>query len=143
MNAYQAAIKQLTIANVSLTPLRQDVLKILASSSEPLGAYDILAQLQKVRASAKPMTVYRTLATFESCHIVHKIAQDKRYVLCCHPSQHQYCFIIFCSTCGHYKEVHRDAVANDIQQLINKAGFIISHEPIQITACCKSCQTTL
>ena len=48
-----------------LTRARAEVLKLLAQHDGAVGAYDLLAQLQKTDESAKPATIYRALDFFE------------------------------------------------------------------------------
>jgi Fur family zinc uptake transcriptional regulator len=139
MSLIKSAINILKSLAIEVTPLREEILTILAQSSVPLSAYQILDQLKLLRTNAKPMTVYRTLATFEKANLIHKIEKDSTYVLCCHPSENNNCQIIFCSSCGEYKELHDKKIQEHIRQVINSSGFTTDHQSIQISALCKNC----
>ncbi|HXD37644.1 MAG TPA: transcriptional repressor, partial [Rhodanobacter sp.] len=44
-----------------LTPLRKEVLELIASEHKPIKAYDLLALLREKHGNAAPPTVYRAL----------------------------------------------------------------------------------
>lgn len=139
MDRAESALKRLENCGIEATPLRKEILTILAQSSSPQSAYQLLDQLKVIRQNATPMTVYRTLATFEKAHLIHKIEKDSTYVLCCHPSEINNCQIIFCSSCGEHQEIHDKSIQKKIMQAIDSIGFSANHEPIQISALCKHC----
>ena len=79
MGSIHQALSILQSLSIEVTPLRQEVLNILAKSSVPITAYQILDKLKLQRASAKPMTVYRTLATFEKANLIHGLFMTNFY----------------------------------------------------------------
>ncbi len=139
MKQVDSALSRLDHCEIEATPLRVDILTLLINSRHPLSAYQLLDQLKTTRKNATPMTVYRTLATFEKAHLIHKIEKDSTYVLCCHPSEINNCQIIFCSSCGEHQEIHDKSIQKKIMQAIDSIGFSANHEPIQISALCKHC----
>ena len=78
---HQSCIQQAldTAANLceqrglNLTPIRRRVLEIVWRSHEPIGAYQILAELAKERDKAAPPTVYRALDFLIDAGLVHRI----------------------------------------------------------------------
>ena len=85
---------------VRLTPIREKVLELLWQSHEPIGAYDILAQLAKQEdRPAQPPTVYRALDFLLEQGLVHRLASINAYIGCPHPGEaHKGCFLI-CQQC--------------------------------------------
>ena len=80
-----------------LTPLRQQVLAILAESSAPLGAYAIIDQLS--RREGKPIappTVYRTLDFFRDHGFVYKIESRNAYAPCEHLGHAHHGALLLC-----------------------------------------------
>ena len=59
---------------VRLTPQRRRVLEIVAGSHSPLGAYDILEQMDFAGRRSAPITVYRALDFLIEQGLVHRLA---------------------------------------------------------------------
>jgi len=64
---------------LALTPLRRQILTILAHAPAPLGAYAIIEELSREQHKAvAPPTVYRTLEFFLENGFLHKIEKPQR-----------------------------------------------------------------
>ena len=57
--AVATAEKVCAARRVNLTPLRKRIFEIVWRQHEPIGAYEILAELSRDREKAAPPTVYR------------------------------------------------------------------------------------
>mgnify|MGYP003331137771 CR=1 FL=1 len=84
--------------------LRETVLEILQDSSEPMSAYDVLHELQKVTGKVAPPTVYRTLTSLQSQRVIHRLESLNAYVVCNQNCMHNAPIISICGTCGEVKE---------------------------------------
>jgi Fe2+ or Zn2+ uptake regulation protein len=83
-----------------LTPLRADVLLLVAESSLPVKAYDVLQRIRESAAITAPPTVYRSLEFLLENGFIHKLESLNAYVACQAPqSIHTGTFLI-CDHCG-------------------------------------------
>lgn len=121
---------------VRLTPQRRQVLKIITRSAAPLGAYEILQQMQP---PAAPPTVYRALEFLLQQGLIHRLATLQAYLACDHPgAAHQGQFLI-CSECGQVEEVEDSDIAQSLDSAASEAGFSRSNEVVEITGRCGRC----
>jgi Fur family transcriptional regulator, zinc uptake regulator len=124
---------------VRLTPQRRQVLKIITRSPSPLGAYEILQQMQP---PAAPPTVYRALEFLLQQGLIHRLATLHAYLACDHPgAAHQGQFLI-CSECGQVEEVEDSDIAQSLDSAASEAGFSRSNEVVEITGRCGRCSGT-
>ena len=80
---------------VKLTKLRQRVLKLIWKSHGYVKAYDLLNDLKKIDAAAKPPTIYRSLDFLIKHGFIHKIQSLNAFVGCSHPEEHKDCYHIY------------------------------------------------
>ena len=124
---------------VRLTPQRRQVLSIVADSDVPLGAYEILQQLQIGQPGAAPPTVYRALEFLLEQGLVHRLATLQAYMVCDHPGcSHQSQFLI-CSDCGFVKEMEDSNIQQSLDDAASKAGFASRGEVVEIVGRCGRC----
>src|ERR1700733_4912557 len=62
-------------AKLRRTPVRAGVIEVLAKSSRPLGAVEIL---EKLPPHTDAVTVYRTLNTFTKEKVIHRVRSEDR-----------------------------------------------------------------
>src|SRR5918999_799750 len=79
-----------------LTPLRRRVLELVWRGHEPVGAYDLLAQMGR----AAPPTVYRALDFLIEQGLVHRIESLNAYVGCDRPEAAHASQFLICTDCG-------------------------------------------
>lgn len=130
-------------SGLQLTPLRQRVLEIVASSHRPAGAYDVLAALQKERAAegarAAPPTVYRALEFLVAQGLVHRIERLNAFVACFAGGEgHRGCFLL-CEICGAATELHDPALTEALDGAAARAGFKARRETVEISGVCATC----
>ncbi len=107
-----------------LTPLRRQVLAILAESSSPLGAYAIIDQLSRLEHKPiAPPTVYRTLDFFLEHGFVYKIESRNAYAPCEHLGHAHHGALLLCEKCGRSDEVEDVKLDRLLQQAAARAGF--------------------
>ena len=131
--------------NARLTPLRRQVLELVWRSHEPIGAYDVLAKLQRDGTSsedgrpAAPPTVYRALDFLLKHQLVHRIESMNAYVGCPHPdSEHNGQFLI-CTQCGNAAEIDDPAIRRAIGEHARKIGFTIERITVEVSGLCPKC----
>jgi Fur family zinc uptake transcriptional regulator len=123
-----------------LTPLRQQVLAILAESSAPLGAYAIIDRLS--RREGKPIappTVYRTLEFFLEHGFVYKIESRNAYAPCEHLGHAHHGVLLLCDKCGRSDEIEDMGLDRLLQATAARAGFAPQRQMVELVGLCRNC----
>jgi Fur family zinc uptake transcriptional regulator len=123
-----------------LTPLRREVLELLAEADKPVKAYDLLDQLRSRHANAAPPTVYRALDFLLEHGFIHKLESINAYVSCHHPAEaHQVPFLI-CDVCASAFEVCDERVAELIEAQARTLGFRAQAQTLEVHGVCQACR---
>jgi Fur family zinc uptake transcriptional regulator len=127
-----------------LTPLREQVLRLVWQSHKPLGAYALLEQLGELahgeRRRLGPPTVYRALEFLLEQGLVHRINSLNAFIGCQHPrDRHQGCFLI-CRRCESAVETDSGMLTNAVRQAAADVRFEAEGASIEITGLCPECQ---
>ncbi len=130
---------------VTLTPLRREVLGLVLSSEQPIGAYALLDRLRRRRRGAAPPTVYRVLDFLRALGFVHKVERLNAFVGCPsasnyvgHDQGHAVQFLI-CTRCGRVTETEDDAIAAAIADAAERHGFRQMRATVEIEGICRAC----
>jgi Fur family zinc uptake transcriptional regulator len=122
-----------------LTPLRKEVLELVAAAGKPVKAYDLLDQLRDRHGNAAPPTVYRALDFLLEHGFIHKLESINAYVSCHHPEEvHQVPFLI-CDVCSSAQEVCDPRVAALIEEQAHAMGFRPQAQTLEVHGVCKNC----
>ncbi len=123
-----------------LTARRQQVLEILLQSHQPMGAYDILAQINKVESGSQvaPPIVYRALEFLLEEGLIHRIECRNAFIGCVDPGHSGAAQFLICKGCEKVAEL--DEPATTLQTEANRVGFAIDHSVVEITGFCADCQ---
>ena len=122
-----------------LTPLRMEVLRLIAAARKPVKAYDLLDMLREKHGNAAPPTIYRALDFLLENRFIHKLESVNAFVSCHHPAQaHQVPFLI-CDTCSSAQEVCDDRVAELIEAQARALGFLPQAQTLEVHGTCKRC----
>jgi len=122
-----------------LTPIRETVLELVWQSHRPLGAYDILAELNREGGRTAPPTVYRALEFLQGMGLVHRIASLNAYIGCPHPARrHQGCFLI-CRSCRRVRELALPPLSGARDEAAREEGFSVEEVTLEATGLCPSC----
>jgi Fur family ferric uptake transcriptional regulator len=134
--------KLLKQSKLRRTPVRAGVLEVLASAARPLGAVDIL---EKLPPHTDAVTVYRTLNTFKTKGVIHRIrGEDRvwRYAMgdSHETTTHQHPHFI-CEDCGKV-ECLKDAEIprNFVKTLAVGAKYTVSYPEVVLHGTCPRCQ---
>lgn len=124
-----------------LTPIRRQVLSVLAASHQPLGAYEIIERLGDGGPRPAPITVYRALDFLLEQGFAHRIESRNAFIACGHHhgSREMVVFLI-CEHCGAVGEAGSAAVAETLETAAGNAGFAIKTPVIEITGTCAHCR---
>ncbi|MET0331351.1 MAG: transcriptional repressor [Dyella sp.] len=123
-----------------LTPLRKEVLELVAAAGKPVKAYDLLDQLRDRHGNAAPPTVYRALDFLLEHGFIHKLESINAYVSCHHPEEvHQVPFLI-CDVCSSAQEVCDPRVATLIEEQARAMGFRPQAQTLEVHGVCKNCR---
>ena len=119
--------------------LRETVLEILQDSSEPMSAYDVLHELQKVTGKVAPPTVYRTLSSLQNQRAIHRLESLNAYVVCNQNCMHNAPIISICDTCGEGEESVSDELLANLSDIVPQKGFAAERHVIEVYGKCAPC----
>lgn len=123
-----------------LTKTRGEVLKLLAKHNGAVGAYDLLAELQKLDPAAKPATIYRSLDFLSKQGFVHKIESINAFVMCHHISDCKHPVqLLICDSCGHVEEIQSENLDLALRAMADASGFAIEHQIVEAHGKCTKC----
>ena len=119
--------------------LRETVLEILQDSSEPMSAYDVLHELQKITGKVAPPTVYRTLSSLQNQRAIHRLESLNAYVVCTQNCMHKAPIISICDTCGEVEESVSDELLANLSTIVQQKGFAVERHVIEVHGKCAPC----
>ncbi len=155
-----AAKEQCRLRGVRFTPLRQQIYQLVLQANQPVGAYDLITQLQQARLAQNidsdnnstdsanmqsvknvaPPTVYRSLEFLLDEGLIHQLTSINAYVPCCHPrAEHTAAFLI-CDDCRRVQECSSLPVQEMMSFAEQDVGFTVSHSVIELSGRCQACQ---
>jgi len=129
-----------------LTPLREQVLRLVWQSHKPLGAYALLEQLAAdtppgQRRRLGPPTIYRALEFLSEYGLVHRINSLNAFIGCQHPQDPHHSYFLICRRCESTVELASDALASAVHTAAAEARFQAEGASIEITGLCPSCKS--
>ena len=140
-NALQHAERVCATRSQKLTPIRREVLQALLSSHRPLGAYDVIEELAKVKPRRAPITVYRALDFLMENGLVHRIESRNAYLACAHGhDEHATMAFLICERCGLVGEVPAASVAQSLNVSVRATGFAPRMSIVEVTGLCAHCR---
>ena len=135
--------------SVRFTPLREQIYEMVLKANKPVGAYDLITQLQQMRLSeadtqtsknVAPPTIYRSLEFLLEQGLIHQLTSINAYVPCCHPrAQHTAAFLI-CDNCLRVQECSSLPVQEMMSFAEQDVGFMVNHSVIELSGRCQACQ---
>ena len=159
-----AAKEQCRASGARFTPLRQQIYQLVLQANKPVGAYDLITQLQQMRLNepevenvalsnqttnqtnsqtpknVAPPTVYRSLEFLLSEGLIHQLTSINAYVPCCHPrAQHTAAFLI-CAQCQRVQECSSLPVQEMMSFAQQDVGFMVERSVIELSGRCQACQ---
>lgn len=138
--AFVDAVKSLCVQkNLRLTPIREQVLGLIAEQIKPIKAYDLLEKMRAEVGANAPPTVYRALDFLLEHGFIHKLASINAFVACHHPSiEHSVPFLI-CDSCQSAIELEDESIAENLNQKAKALGFKTRAQVLEVHGICKQC----
>jgi Fur family zinc uptake transcriptional regulator len=128
---------------VQLTAIRRSVLEALWQAEQPLGAYDIMAKLERADGRGlSPPTVYRALEFLLEQHFISRIETKNAYVPCSHPDHPHACLFFICDGCGTSAEIENPTIESMFDREAASLGFRIGKRVVELQGTCATCQTS-
>lgn len=139
-DAYVAAVKAVCSSKgLRLTPIRAQVLGLIAQHNKPIKAYELLDQMKSAVGANAPPTVYRALDFLIGNGFIHKLASINAYVACHHPSiQHTVPFLI-CDSCQNALELEDESIAETLNAKAKTLGFSPRAQILEVHGTCRQC----
>ena len=122
----------------TLTKNQTLVLSALAGATQPLGAYALLDELREHGFKAPPQ-VYRALEQLLDLGLVHRLESLNAWTVCCE-ARHAYTPVFaICNDCGNVTEHFDERLAESIETMSKRTGFMPDRSIIEIHGQCNSC----
>jgi Fur family zinc uptake transcriptional regulator len=123
-----------------LTPRRRQVLEIMLASHQPMGAYDILAELNRAGNADRiaPPIVYRALEFLLAEGLIHRIESRNAFITCVHPGHESAAQFLICRDCEQVAEL--ETSEQSLLAAADNLGFAVDHSIVEITGVCARCQ---
>jgi Fur family transcriptional regulator, zinc uptake regulator len=137
--AVAAAERVCAARQVNLTPLRKRVFEIVWREHEPIGAYDILAELSRDRERPAPPTVYRALQFLQDAGLVHRLDSLNAFLGCDRPEEQHAGQFLVCSECRRVAEIEDPVLTRTLQERARALGFRLEDSAVEIKATCSRC----
>jgi Fur family zinc uptake transcriptional regulator len=122
------------------TKLRRRVLELVWSSHKPVGAYDILQELNAQGRKAAPPTVYRALEFLIEAELVHRLDSLNAFVGCADPSSSHSGQFLICRSCRSVAELDDGDIRSVVQKAASDLGFSAVRQMLEIQGICEACQ---
>lgn len=121
-----------------VTPTRIAVLSTLMRIHTPLSADALWRHVEK-KHRTDPVTIYRTLASFEQKGLIKKIhlrTDVALYELVLHHHHH-----IICTSCGHIEDFSNCSIGHMIDKVLNTSSKFktITDHSVELFGMCTSC----
>ena len=128
---------------VKLTKQREQVLKLVWQSHQPLGAYALMEMLASaITKPVAPPTVYRALEFLSEQGLIHKIHSLNAFVGCATPDQVHHNHFLICRQCNIAVECGSDDLINSIDNIANQSGFTVDQQSLEVIGLCSDCQAS-
>lgn len=124
---------------LKLTPMRRRVLELIALSSKPVKAYDLLDSLRPDVARAAPTQVYRALDFLIEHGFIHKLESINAYTSCHHPAESHSVPFFICDRCGAATEFCDSKVADMLNAHAASLGFTARAQTLEVHGLCAAC----
>lgn len=122
-----------------LTPLRAQVLALLAEAGKPVKAYDLLDAMKSANGSSAPPTVYRALDFLLEQGFIHKLESINAFVACHHPQvRHSVPFLI-CDRCHAAIELEDERIPALLDAQARALGFTPRAQSLEVHGLCARC----
>ena len=140
-DAFVHAVEEACAARgLRLTPLRAQVLGLVAAAGKPIKAYDLLDRMKAENGSSAPPTVYRALEFLLEQGFIHRLASINAFVGCHHPQvMHSVPFLI-CDQCQNAIELEDTRISTLLEGQARDLGFETRAQTLEVHGLCAACR---
>jgi Fur family zinc uptake transcriptional regulator len=124
---------------IRLTPLRRRVFEIVWRQHDPIGAYEILAEIAKDRLKAAPPTVYRALDFLREAGLVHRVDSLNAFLGCDRPLDAHAGQFLVCESCRKVTEIDDPELTRSLARHARELGYRLEDSAVEIKARCAQC----
>ena len=126
-----------------LTPLRAQVLGLVAAAGKPVKAYELLELMKSGSGSTAPPTVYRALDFLLEQGFIHRLASINAFVACHHPQvRHSVPFLI-CDRCQNAVELEDTRISELLESQAQALGFATRAQTLEVHGICANCRNVI
>ncbi|MGH8223092.1 MAG: Fur family transcriptional regulator [Woeseiaceae bacterium] len=122
------------------TRLRRRVLELVWQSHKPVGAYELLASLNREGRKAAPPTVYRALDFLIEAELVHRLDSLNAFIGCADPSNSHAGQFLICRECRSVAELDDADIDAVVARKAAGLGFTAVHQILEIQGLCRYCR---
>jgi len=138
--AYVHAVEQACAERgLRLTPLRAQVLGLIAAADKPVKAYDLLDAMKEENGSSAPPTVYRALDFLLEQGFIHRLASVNAFVGCHHPHERHSVPFLICDRCHAAIELEDEHVTGLLEAQAKALGFAPRAQTLEVHGLCAAC----
>jgi len=123
-----------------LTPLRADVLRLVADSKRPVKAYDLLSQVSESKAASAPPTIYRALDFLLENGFIHKLESINAFIACHHPRVRHTVPFLICDSCHAAIEMEDEKIGQLLDEKARALGFTPQAQTLEVHGLCVNCR---
>ena len=117
----------------------KQALNNLKKHHKGLTAYKLLSELQKIK-NVKPMTVYRSLNSFQKIGVIHKSNHSKTYFVCHSYGKEKHNPVLaICIKCEKAEELNSSIFSKLIHNVKTKEKYNFTNFEIEISTVCQKC----
>ncbi len=135
----QAVEKACDERGIRLTPLRAQVLGLIAEAGRPVKAYDLLDSMKALNGSSAPPTVYRALDFLLEQGFIHRLASMNAFVGCHHPHERHSVPFLICDGCHSAIELEDERITRLLDTQAKAMGFSPRAQTLEVHGLCASC----
>lgn len=136
----QAVEKACEERGLRLTPLRAQVLGLIAAAGKPVKAYDLLDSMKTQNGSSAPPTVYRALDFLVEEGLVHRLDAINAWTACLDAAGEPHDLLVVCTQCGAVAELSDPELSRKLAERVANAGFALSGHETELRALCQQCR---
>ena len=124
---------------IRLTPLRAQVLGLIAAAGKPVKAYDLLDSMKLANGSSAPPTVYRALEFLLEQGFIHRLASVNAFVGCHHPQEPHSVPFLICDGCQSAIELEDERITRLLDAQAKALGFQPRAQTLEVHGLCATC----
>lgn len=126
-----------------LTKQRREVLELVLSAGEPIGAYALLDRMRARGGSPQPPTIYRALDFLLSHGLVHRVERLQAFIGCADAAPHEHpAQFLLCRQCGRAEELEDRTIAAALAAAAARRGFVPHRATVELEGVCEACAPT-